>query len=114
MTRDSVERPWTRSHALMDISSTQKSPLAEAHRALNNYLVRFEEVGWKTAAKELNALRDKRHKLRIWMALLERLDWLHRNNPDSPGFSQLRDVTYSIETWKLSPTEADLVKILHE
>jgi hypothetical protein len=90
------------------------SPLAEAHLALSNYLVRYEDAGWKTAAKELNALRDKRHKLRIWMALLDRLDWLHTNHPDNPSFSQLRDITYGIETWKLAPAEADLIAILRQ
>src|SRR6185436_16619592 len=82
------------------------------HHALNNYLVRFEEAGWKTAGKELSALRDKSLKLRIWKALLDRLEWLRANSPESPYFAHLRDATYRIEEWKLAPTEADLLEIL--
>jgi hypothetical protein len=88
------------------------SPLADAHHALNNYLVRHEEAGWKTATKELNALRDKKLKLRIWKALFERLEWLRENNPDSQCFGPLRDIAYAIEKWKLDLSLADLLQIL--
>src|SRR6476660_8814121 len=82
------------------------SPLADGHHALNTYLVRVEEAGWKAATKELNSLRDKGLKFRIWMALLDRLD------RQSSYFSQLHDLTYSIEEWKLSLNEADLLAVL--
>ena len=88
------------------------SPLADGHHALNNYLVRLEQAGWKTAGKELSALRDKPLKLRIWKAVFERLEWLRANSPESPYFAHLRDVNYRIEEWKLSPSEADLLEIL--
>ena len=90
------------------------SPLADAHHALNNYLVRHEEAGWKTATKELNALRDKKLKMRIWKALFERLEWLREHHPDSQCFGPLRDVAYAIEKWKLDPTHGDLLHILDE
>jgi len=51
-------------------------------------------------------------KLRIWKALLDRLEWLRANSPESPYFAHLRDATYRIEEWKLAPTEADLLEIL--
>jgi hypothetical protein len=88
------------------------SLLADAHHALNHYLVRVEEVGWKAAGKELNTLRDKHLKLRIWKALLQRLEWLRTNNPDGSCLGCLRDLTSSIEKWKLVPSEADLLEIL--
>ena len=88
------------------------SPLADAHHALNHYLVRHEEAGWKTATKEINALRDKRLKLRIWKAFFARLAWLREHNPESSCFGPLRDLAYAIEKWKLQLTEADLLEIL--
>src|SRR5437762_2364613 len=87
------------------------SPLTDAHHALNNYLVRVEDSGWKAGIKEVNALRDKRLKLRIWMALLDRLD-AGKHRRDSPYFGQLHDLTYSIEEWKLAPSEDDTVLLL--
>jgi len=90
------------------------SPLADAHHALNNYLVRHEEADWKAATKELNALRDKKLKMRIWKALFERLEWLSEHHPDSQCFGPLRDIAYAIEKWKLEPTLEDLLLILDE
>ena len=89
-----------------------RSPLADAHHALNAYLVRVEEAGWKIAIKEVNALRDKRLKLRIWIALLDRLEAGQGKRGESPYFGQLHDLTYSIEEWKLAPSEDDLVLLL--
>jgi hypothetical protein len=90
------------------------SPVADGHHALNTYLVRFEEEGWKLATKELNAIRDKRLKVRIWKALLDRLAWLHANNPAGPYFKQFHDLNYAIEAWKLAPFENDLIEILDQ
>jgi hypothetical protein len=88
------------------------SPLAAGHHALNQYLVRVEEAGWKPAAQELNALRDKKLKVQVIHALFERLAWLHAAKPEGPWFRQLHDLTYSIEKWKLAPSEADLLRLL--
>jgi hypothetical protein len=85
-----------------------KSPIADAHHALNDYLVGVEEQGWKPATKRLNALRDKRLKFRIWMALLDRLEWLHAAHAET-YFKQLHDLTYAIEEWKLDPTVDDII-----
>ena len=89
-----------------------KSPLADGHHSLNTYLVRVEDAGWKVAMKELSARRDKGLKVRIWKALLDRLEWLHAENPHSPYFSQLHDVTVAIEGWKVSISESDVVELL--
>lgn len=89
-----------------------KSPLAEAHHALNTYLVRVEDAGWKVAMKEVSARRDKGLKLRIWKALLDRLEWLHTEKPHSPYFAQLHDLTVAIEGWKLSMPETDMLELL--
>ena len=53
-----------------------RSPFADGHHALNQYLVRVEEAGWQTALKEINATRDKARKLLTWNALIERFRWL--------------------------------------
>src|ERR1043165_312248 len=66
------------------------SAIADGHHALNQYLVRVEEAGWKTALKEVNGIRDKRRKLLIWKALIERMLWLRDNNPDSACLSPFR------------------------
>jgi hypothetical protein len=79
---------------------------------LNTYLVRVEDNGWRVATKELNAIRDKKAKLHIWKALLERLEWLHCKNPKSVYFSQLHDVNVGIEKWKLALSENDLIELL--
>jgi hypothetical protein len=84
------------------------SPLADAHHTLNDYLVGVEEQGWKQATKRVNSLRDKRLKFRIWMALLDRLEWLHAAHAET-YFKQLHDLTYAIEEWKLDPTTEDLI-----
>jgi hypothetical protein len=89
-----------------------KSPLADGHHALNQYLVRVEEVGWRLAIAEVNGIRDKRRKLSIWKALLERMLWLRDNNRQSTCLSPLRGLAERIEKWTLSPTRADLVGIL--
>jgi hypothetical protein len=89
-----------------------ESPLAEGHHALNDYLVRVEEAGWKTALKEINATRDKARKLLIWKALIERLLWLRQNYPNTDCLSPLRGLAERIEKWTLSLTEADLIQIL--
>src|SRR5687768_6028441 len=89
-----------------------KSPLADAHHALNDYLVCVQEQGWKPAAKKINAIRDKQLKLRIWMALLDRLEWLRERHTGNAYFKQLHDLTYNIEEWKLAPRESDLITAL--
>src|SRR3954451_15202971 len=89
-----------------------KSPLAQGHHTLNQYLVRVEEAGWQIALKEINAIRDKARKLLIWEALIERLLWLRQNYPDSACLSPLRGLAERIEKWTLSPTQADLIGIL--
>jgi hypothetical protein len=89
-----------------------KSPIADGHHGLNQYLVRVEEAGWKTALKEVNGIRDKRRKLLIWRALIERMLWLRDNNPDSACLSPFRGLAERIEKWTLAPAEADLVEIL--
>lgn len=86
-----------------------KSPLADAHHALNTYLVAWDEQGWKAATKQLNSLRDKHLKFRIWMAMLERLEWHHATNPGNPYFQHLHDLTYAIEEWKLALTADELI-----
>ena len=88
------------------------SAIADGHHALNQYLVRVEEVEWKTALKEVNGIRDKRHKLLIWKALIERMLWLRDNNRQSACLSPFRGLAERIEKWTLAPTEADLVEIL--
>jgi hypothetical protein len=90
------------------------SPLADGHDALNWYLVRVDEVGWKTATKEVSALRDKSLKLRIWRALLDRLRWLRDNDPHGRSFGRLRDLTNAIEKWSLAVTDDDLRTLLRE
>jgi hypothetical protein len=90
------------------------SPLADAHDALNWYLVRVDEAGWKTATREVSALRDKSLKLRIWRALLDRLRWLRDNDPHGRSFGRLRDLTNAIEKWSLSVTDDDLRTLLRE
>jgi hypothetical protein len=89
-----------------------RSPLADGHHALNQYLVRVEEAGWQKALKEINATRDKARKLLTWKALIERLRWLRDNNPNSSCLSPFRGLAERIEKWTLSPTEADLIEIL--
>ncbi len=89
-----------------------KSPIAEGHHALNDYLVRVEDPGWKTAIKEVNGIRDKRRKLAIWKALIERMAWLRDNSPRNDALSPFRGLAERIEKWALSPTEADLIDIL--
>jgi len=89
-----------------------QSPLAAGHHALNQYLLRVEDVGWQKALKEMNAIRDKGLKLRVWKALLDRLHWLRKNNPSSSCLSPLRGLAERIEKWSLSPTEGDLIEIL--
>src|SRR5688500_787700 len=89
-----------------------RSPIAEGHHALNQYLVRVEEAGWSTALKEVNGIRDKRRKLLTWRALLERMLWLRDNNPRCALLSPLRGLAERIEKWTLAPTEADLIQIL--
>jgi hypothetical protein len=92
-----------------------KSPLADAHHCLNDYLVAVEEQGWKPAIKRVNALRDKRLKFRIWMALLDRLEWLGaRGRAGDIYFKQLHDLTYAIEEWKLTPAIDDLISALRK
>jgi len=88
------------------------SATADGHHALNQYLVRVEEAGWKTTLKEVNGIRDKRRKLLIWKALIERMLWLRDNNPESACLSPFRGLAERIEKWTLAPTEADLVEIL--
>lgn len=88
------------------------SPLADAHHVLNTYLVQVEEKGWKAAIKNVNAIRDKRLKMRIWLALFDRLDWLYHNTTNETYARQLHDLTYSIEEWKLSPAEEELITAL--
>jgi hypothetical protein len=90
------------------------SPLADAHDALNWYLVRVDEDGWKTATRQVSALRDKSLKLRIWRALLDRLRWLRDNDPHSRNIGRLRDLTNAIEKWSLSVTDDDLRSLLRE
>ena len=90
------------------------SPLADAHDALNWYLVRWDEAGWKTATREMSALRDKSLKLRIWRALLDRLRWLRDNDPHGHNLGRLRDLTNAIEKWSLSVTDDDLQMLLRE
>lgn len=89
-----------------------KSPIAEGHHALNQYLVRVEEAGWQTAMKEVNGIREKRRKLLIWKALNERMLWLRDNNRESACLSPLRGLAERMEKWTLDPTEADLIEIL--
>ncbi len=89
-----------------------KSPLAEGHRALNQYLVRVEEAGWAKALKEINALRDKTRKLLVWKALIERMSWLRDNSPNNSSLSPLRGLAERVEKWTLAPTERDLIEIL--
>jgi hypothetical protein len=89
-----------------------KSPIAEGHHALNQYLVRVEEAGWQTAMKEVNGIRDKRKKLLIWKALNERMLWLRDNNRESACLSPLRGLAERMEKWTLDPAEADLIEIL--
>ncbi|MCW5983557.1 MAG: hypothetical protein KIT09_36035 [Bryobacteraceae bacterium] len=93
---------------LLDASSK----IARGHHALNQYLVRVEDAGWRIALKEVNAIRDKGLKLATWKALIERLYWLRDNNPGSSCVSPLRGLAERIEKWTLSPTEADLIEIL--
>lgn len=88
------------------------SPIAAGHYVLNDYLIRVEEMGWKTALREVNAIRDKERKLWAWKALLERMLWMRENNPSSPALSPFRGLAERIEKWKLSPGESDLVEIL--
>jgi hypothetical protein len=88
------------------------SPLAEGHHALNDYLVRVEDAGWQTALKEVNAIRDKKRKLIIWKALVERMIWLRDHNSGSACLSPLRGLAERIEKWTLAPAEADLIEIL--
>ena len=90
------------------------SPLADAHDALNWYLIRADEAGWKTATREVSALRDNSLKLRIWRALLDRLRWLRDNDPHGRSIGRLRDLTNAIEKWSLSVTDEDLRTILRE
>ena len=52
------------------------SAMSGGHHALNDYLVRVEEAGWKAALKEVHGIKDKRRKLLIWKALIERMLWL--------------------------------------
>jgi hypothetical protein len=87
-----------------------QSSLSPGHQALNTYLLRWEEAGWKVATKELNSIRDKRIKVQTWMALLDRLEHNHKNG--TAYFQRLHDLTYAIETWKLTLTEAELIAIL--
>ena len=89
-----------------------KSVIADGHHALNQYLVRVEEAGWKAALKEVNGIKDKRRKLLIWKALIERMLWLRDNNRQSACLSPLRGLAERIEKWTLAPTEADLIEIL--
>ncbi len=89
-----------------------KSVIAEGHHALNQYLVRVEEAGWQTALKEVNGTRDKRLKLLIWKALIERMLWLRDYNRQSACLSPLRGLAEQIEKWTLAPAEADLIEIL--
>jgi hypothetical protein len=88
------------------------SPAAAGHHALNQYLVRVEEAGWPTALKEVNAIRDKRLKLLIWKALIERMLWLRDHYPASACISPFRGLAERIEKWTLAPAEEDLVQIL--
>ena len=88
------------------------SVLSDGHHVLNHYLVRVEEVGWRTGLKEVNAIREKPRKLLVWKALLERLEWLRQNNPSSFSASHFRGLAERIEKWKLSPSEADLLELL--
>ena len=87
-------------------------PLADGHHLLNEYLVDFEEVGWKAASNRIGAVRDKQRKLLAWRALLERLCWLHLNNPASQSMEPLRGLLFGIEKWTLSPGESDFFEIL--
>src|SRR5512147_1846146 len=80
---------------------------AEGHHALNDYLVRVEDAGWQTAIKEVNAIRDKRRKLVIWKALVERMQWHRDYSPRNNSLSPLRGLAERIEKWTLAPTEAD-------
>jgi len=89
-----------------------RSPVANGHHALNEYLVRVEEAGWKIAIKEINGLKDKRLKLAVWKALIERMVWLRDNNSVSACLSPLRGLAERIEKWTLAPSEADLISIL--
>jgi hypothetical protein len=88
------------------------SSLAVGHHTLNDYLVRVEEAGWKTALKEISAVRDKSRKLLAWKALLERMWWLQESNPSSAALSPFRGLAEVIEKWKLSPSENDLLEVL--
>ncbi|MBX9600606.1 MAG: hypothetical protein K2X35_06370 [Bryobacteraceae bacterium] len=91
-----------------------RSPLAEGHHALNQYLVRVEEAGWQTAMKEINGLRNKPRKLLAWRALLERMRWLKENHSTGRHDSALRGLAERIEKWSLDLTEADLIALLQE
>jgi hypothetical protein len=88
------------------------SPLASGHHALNQYLVRVEEAGWKIALKEINSNRNKDLKLATWKALLERMSWLADNNPASQCWSPMRGLAERIEKWTLSLSESDLIDLL--
>ncbi len=88
------------------------SALAEGHHALNQYLVRVEEAGWKTALGEVNRIKDKQRKLLIWKALLERMRWLGDSGSQSACLSPLRGLAERIEKWTLAPSETDLIEIL--
>ncbi|HBY58775.1 MAG TPA: hypothetical protein DEH78_03070 [Solibacterales bacterium] len=89
-----------------------RSPLAEGHHALNHYLVRVEEAGWRKALQEVNGIRDKRRKLLVWKALLQRFAWLRDHAPESAVLSPLRGLGERIEKWTLAPPEQDLIEIL--
>jgi hypothetical protein len=93
---------------LLDVNSA----IADGHHALNQYLVRVEEAGWQTAIKEVNGIKDKRRKLAIWKALIERMLWLRDNNRQSACLSPFRGLAERIEKWTLAPAEADLIEIL--
>jgi hypothetical protein len=88
------------------------SALAAGHHTLNDYLVAVEQTGWKAALKDINGIRDKSRKLLAWKALLERVQWLEKENPSSPALSSFRGLAEAIEKWKLSPSENDLIEVL--
>ncbi|MDX2149508.1 MAG: hypothetical protein SFV54_02155 [Bryobacteraceae bacterium] len=89
-----------------------KSALAEGHHALDQYLMRVDEAGWQAAIKEVNGVRDKRKKLLIWKALLERFAWHAQHSPENRYASELRGLSERIEKWTLAPTAQDLIEIL--
>ena len=88
--------------------------MAEAHDLLDRYLVRVDEAGWKTALKEVSAVRDKALKLQIWRALLERLALWRETDPQARFVKSLHDLLNAIEKWSLHLTEEDLRSLLRE